>query len=214
MRSPARRIIGHSAWPWISLTPFGLGAWAPIYAGVKAHRRPWVLLGLLWTLIVLGAWVLTAITNNSNQWAGTIGGLIMAGWLGTIVTSFAIRGAYDQLMRSPLQEAIDAGESRIAQRRRAAELARRNPELAREIGIGRPDRLGAADVGLVDINNASITALLKLPGITDVIATQIIEGRRECHGFSSLEDMGLALDLDGNVVEGLRDRTIFLPRAG
>lgn len=212
--SPARRIIGHSAWPWISLTPFGLGAWAPIYAGVRARRRAWIIAGLVWTLFVVAAFVLVAVQDNSNQFAGAIGGLIMAGWAGAIVTSFAIRGRYDRMMRSPLEEAIEAGETRLAQRRRAAELARRNPELAREIGIGRPDRLGATDGGLVDVNNASVSALLQLPGITDALATDIIETRRECHGFSSLEDMGLALDLDGKLVEGLRDRTIFLPRAG
>jgi hypothetical protein len=33
------------------------------------------------------------------------------------------------------------------------------------------------------------------------------------HGFSSVEDLGAALDIDGNVVEDLRDCVVFLPRS-
>ena len=29
-------------WPYISLIPLGFGAWAPIYAGVKARRSVWI----------------------------------------------------------------------------------------------------------------------------------------------------------------------------
>jgi hypothetical protein len=72
---------------------------------------------------------------------------------------------------------------RLADRRRALEIARRNPGLANEIGIGRPDKAGAPDAGLVDVNNASVTALLGLPGIV------------------------------GGVVEGLRGKLVFLPRS-
>jgi DNA uptake protein ComE-like DNA-binding protein len=96
---------------------------------------------------------------------------------------------------------------------RARRLATENPGLAKEIGVGRPDRPGAADAGLVDLNNASVTALLGLPGVDGDVATQIVETREKVGGFSSLEDCGATLDLDGAVVVGLRDRVVFLPRA-
>ena len=96
--------------------------------------------------------------------------------------------------------------SPTSDREQARRLARTNPKLAQEIGIGRPDRAGSADAGLVDVNNASVTALLKLPGVDGELATQIIETREHVHGFSSLEDMGLVMDLDGDFVEGLRER--------
>ena len=69
--------------------------------------------------------------------------------------------------------------------------------MAKEIGVGRPDRRGAADGGLVDINNASLTALLKLPGVDGDLATEICECREKVGGFSSLEDLGETLDIDG-----------------
>jgi DNA uptake protein ComE-like DNA-binding protein len=44
------------------------------------------------------------------------------------------------------------------------------------------------------------------------LAAQIIETRDKVNGFSSLEDMGETLDLDGHLVEGLRSEVVFLPR--
>jgi hypothetical protein len=199
-----------SRWPYISLLPFGFGAWAPIYAGLRAQSRVWIALGSLWTAISLVGWVLASTHKGGSD---TVAGLfLILGWAGGAATSFAIRSEYDNRITSPLLEATERGRMRLADRQRAEELARQNPTLAREIGIGRPDQAGAVDVGLVDINNASVTALLKLPGITGEIATEIIETREKLNGFSSLEDCGETLDLAGDVVEGLRGSVVFLPR--
>jgi DNA uptake protein ComE-like DNA-binding protein len=206
-RHPAPR----SRWPFISLIPIGLGAWAPIYAGIKARRPVWTLLGVLWSACVVGGFIADSVKDSGNN--GFAGFLLILGWVGAIATSFSVRSAYERQMSSQLEQATEAAQQRLADRRRALELARRNPQLADEIGIGRPDRTGAADAGLVDLNNASVTALLGLPGITGDLATQIIEGREKVGGFSSLEDCGMALDLDGGVVERLRGKVVFLPRA-
>jgi DNA uptake protein ComE-like DNA-binding protein len=209
-----RHPLPRSRWPYISLIPIGLGAWAPIYAGVKARRPVWIALGVLWSAIVVVAFLVNSVTKSGNSGNnGVAGFLFILGWVGAIATSFAIRSAYDRQMSSQLQAATDAAEQRLADRRRALELARRNPQLAGEIGIGRPDRQGADAEGLVDLNNASVTALLDLPGITGDLATEIIEGREKTGGFASLEDCGETLDLDGGVVEGLRGRVVFLPRS-
>jgi Helix-hairpin-helix motif len=206
---PGRAASDRSRWPYLSLIPFGLGAWAPIYAGQRAQQRSWIAWGALWTIIAVIGFVLAAVTNG-----GAVAGfLIILGWAGGAATSFSIRGAYDRQMGSPLLQATEAGELRLRDRARALQIARQNPALAREIGIGRPDLPGATDAGLVDINNASVTALLKLPGVEGDAVTAIIEGREKVGGFSSLEDMGAALDLDGPLIEGLRGQVVFLPRA-
>jgi DNA uptake protein ComE-like DNA-binding protein len=80
------------------------------------------------------------------------------------------------------------------------------------MGVGRPDEPGAFDAGLVDVNNAPATTLLRLPGIDDSLATRIVETRAQTNGFSSLEDLGAVLDLPGDLVERLRDHVVFLPR--
>jgi hypothetical protein len=198
-----------SRWPYISLVPIGLGAWAPIYAGVKARRTAWILLGVLWSAIVIAGYILNSRHRGSDEFAG---GLIIIGWVGAIGTSFSIRAIYDRQMASPLFEATEAGQRRLDERAKALQMARQNPALAQEIGIGRPDKPGAAAAGLVDVNNASVTALLTIPGVDGNVATQIIEARQRVGGFSSLEDMGAALDLDGDLVEGMRGQVVCLPR--
>jgi hypothetical protein len=196
-------------WPYISLIPLGLGAWAPIYAGVKTQRRSWVIWGTVWTLLALAGWVIS-IAQNGN---GGLGGLpLILSWVGGAATSFSIRSSYEQAIASPLLKAQTTGEQRLREREEAMRIARSRPQLAREMGIGRPDVSGAADAGLVDVNNASVTALLELPGVDGDVATEIVEAREKVHGFASLEDMGAALDLDGHLVEGLRERVVFLPR--
>lgn len=199
-----------SRWPYIALIPFGFGAWAPIYAGVKARRPLWIALGLLWSAMVVVALALSSGKGHSDD--GAVGALVLVAWFAGIATSFSIRGAYEREMGSPLHEATEAAEQRLEDRRKALNLARSHPALAREVGIGRPDRPGADDEGLVDVNNASVTALLDLPGVDGDTATRIVETRERVGGFTSLEDCGETLELDGGVVEGLRGRVVFLPR--
>jgi DNA uptake protein ComE-like DNA-binding protein len=200
-------------WPLISLIPLGFGAWAPIYAGAKARKPLWIALGVLWSLVVIGGLVANELSSHAGS-DDLAGGILIIGWIGAIATSFSLAPAYRRQMASPLQAAVEAGDLRLSDREQAQRLARTNPKLAEEIGIGRPDRAGAADAGLVDINNASVTALLELPGVDGGLATRIIETRERVRGFSSLEDLGLVMDLDGDLVEGLRDKTVFLPRRG
>jgi DNA uptake protein ComE-like DNA-binding protein len=163
---------------------------------------------VLWSTITLAGWV-AAVANHG----GSAGGLlIILGWAGAIATSFAIRAPYKELFRSPLQEAVAGAEERLSDRDRARKLVTERPAVAKELGIGRPDLPNAQDAGLVDINNAPASVLGTLPGINDALATKIVETRAETHGFSSVEDLGVALDLDGQLVEDLRAVVVFLPR--
>src|SRR5207248_7711626 len=100
---------------WVSLIPFGLGAWAPVYAGTVMRKRRWTALGVLWSIITLAGWVL-AVANNG----GAAGGLlIILGWAGAIATSFAIRGSYLQLVASPFEDALAGAEQRLTEREQA-----------------------------------------------------------------------------------------------
>ena len=190
------------------MLPLGLGAWAPMYAGTTARNRRWWLLGLLWSLITLAGWVVAV----ADRGAGVGGLLIIAGWVGGAATSFVIRGPYRRQIGSAFQTALAGAEERVSERDRARQLVREHPAVARELGVGRPDLAGAQAAGLVDINNAPAGVLTTLPGVDDALATRIVEARTAANGFSSVEDLGLALDLDGNLVEALRDRAVFLPR--
>jgi DNA uptake protein ComE-like DNA-binding protein len=175
--------------------------------------RAWVALGAFWSALTIAGWVLSASANHSHgHYSAAAGLLLIVGWAGAAATSFVIRSEYDRRMQSPLLSASELAEQRLRDRRQAQQLARENPSLAHEMGVGRPDVAGAADAGLVDVNNAPVSAIEKLPGVDDALATHIVETRAQIGGFSSVEDLGTALDLAGDLVEGLRDHVVFLPR--
>jgi DNA uptake protein ComE-like DNA-binding protein len=200
-------------WPLISLFPGGLGAWAPIYGGARVGRRSWIAWGVVWTLLVIAGWVGVAVSKEYGTVDGLATAALIVGWIGANATSFIVRGSYRRALESPFAERIERAQMLLADRERARALAATDPRLAQQAGIGRPDLPEAASAGLVDVNNAPAAVLETLPGIDDAIATQIIEARAAAHGFSSLDEFGMLADLDGALVEGLRDYVVFLPRS-
>jgi hypothetical protein len=211
---PERPARTGSRWPWLSLLPLGLGAWVPIYAGVRARVKTWIALGVLWSAIAVAGWIVStgSTAHGHHKSSAAAGLLIVLAWIGAIATSFVIRPAFERRVGSPLLSAEEQAEARLRDRQRALEIARANPTLAREMGVGRPDLPGASDAGLVDVNHAAASALMRLPGIGEALATEIVEGRARVGGFSSIEDLGIALDIPGDVIEGLRGQVVFLPR--
>lgn len=203
-----------SRWPWLSLLPLGFGAWAPIYAGVRARVLSWIALGALWAAIAVAGWVVstTSVSHGHHKTSDTAGLLMIVAWVGGAATSFVIRAEYERRMASPVQVASERAQERLRERDQARELAMRNPKLAREMGIGRPDTSGSVAAGLVDVNNAAAATIETLPGVDGELAKRIVETRAQIDGFTSLEDLGLTLDLPGDLVERLRDRVVFLPR--
>jgi DNA uptake protein ComE-like DNA-binding protein len=101
---------------------------------------------------------------------------------------------------------------RLAQREKALKLAREDPQLALEAGVGRPDLPGAYDGGLVDVNNAPVGVIACLPAFDKELAGRLVAARERVGGFASLEDLGIVLDLPGNQVEDLRHHVVCLPR--
>lgn len=190
------------------MLPLGLGAWAPIYAGVRARKPLWTVIGVVLTIIAVAGWAIAGATNGS----ALAGGLIIASWVGAVATSYTIRPAYARTLGSEWTDALEGAEAKLAARDQARRVVRERPALALEMGIGRPDVPGAHDAGLIDVNHANRSALMRLPGIDRGLAGKIIDARSRIHGFASVEDLGATLDLDGNLVEELRDRVVFLPR--
>ncbi len=93
-------------WMWLSLLPFGLGSWAPILAGVRCGVWRWTALGVLWSGLVFAGWFIAAIEPSGNRGESLVGGLIIAGWIGGIITSFALRRGYARRFgRTPLERA-------------------------------------------------------------------------------------------------------------
>jgi DNA uptake protein ComE-like DNA-binding protein len=107
---------------------------------------------------------------------------------------------------------LDSARERLAQREKALALARENPQLALEAGVGRPDLPGAYDGGLIDVNHVPVEVIATLPGFDRELARRLLAAREQVDGFTSLEDLGTVLDLPGEKVEDLRRHVVFLPR--
>lgn len=196
-------------WVWVVAIPFGFGVWAIVVPGVERRRWSWVALGVTWTAVVLFG----ATADDTGLLEDRVAGMVvMAGWIGGLATVFAIRSLYLQEPRSSFELDKAAAARRLRERRDAQRVAVEDPDLAKELGIGRPDLSGARAAGLIDVNNVPPSALTELPGIDEVAAARIVELREELNGLSSVHELGDLLELDGHAVERLRDRAVFLPR--
>ncbi len=84
--------------------------------------------------------------------------------------------------------------------------------MARELRIGRPDVPGRGydDGGLVDLNHVSIDVMVSLLELTPSQAEGIARARTQIEAFSSLGELGAYTSLPPAVIEGLRERAVFI----
>lgn len=86
----------------------------------------------------------------------------------------------------------------------------KKPELANELGIGRPDmHKEFDDGGLIDVNHVPGGYLLHLPGVDKPLARRIVELRKDVGGFSSVGDMEVTLDLEPGALQQAKDLMLF-----
>jgi hypothetical protein len=205
---------------WIALTfiPFGWLGWAAfLYAGLRARRPPWTAFSALYFVAAATSIALLSMEpegpGDPDTWREATGAWIgIATWAATFVHALVIRRPYLERMDVGEDPQLDAAEDRLRRRERALELARDNPEHARELGIGRPDLPGAYHGEVVDVNNASVEAIARLPGFTKRLARRTVEIREEIDGFESIYDLADFVDLSPSAIELLENRVVFLPR--
>jgi DNA uptake protein ComE-like DNA-binding protein len=165
----------------------------------------------MYGLIAAAAIVITEADENINGIEDDPGYLLMfLGWGAGIAHSFVIRNAF--IRRMDILEAPALQAARAARERQAyaRELAQRDPELARQARLGRAG--GFDEGGVVDVNHAPVEDIADLPRVDAATARRIVSVREGVGGFTSLEDLGMTMDLPGDVVEDLRGRVVFLPR--
>jgi DNA uptake protein ComE-like DNA-binding protein len=197
---------------WLLLTlPVGLTTWAAfLYIGIRARRRRW----LAWAGVYLAGvavWlVLDAPANPGSTAQGIAAAVALATWIGGGVHALVVSNDAVRRIRGSEDPAVEAAEARIERREAGRHLLASKPALAREVGVGRPDIPGADDYGLVDVNHCPASALTRLPGIGAGLAGRIVSEREQAGGFSSVEDLGVLLDLPPAAVDQIRDTAIFL----
>jgi hypothetical protein len=181
---------------------FGGGHVAVSSSSSRAQRKIGLIvlgsLGICICIAVLAA----SLAPSPGQPYRPIGGVL--GSLGLLVSIWFIWLAF--------RTAISESKNRIRLREKARRIARRNPRLADELGIGRPDlRKRFDDGGLIDVNHVPVPYLLHLPGVNHDLAARIVELRKSVGGFDAAGDLEVTLDLMPGTLDEAQDLMIFRP---
>jgi len=200
-------------WVWVTAIPLGFGVGPGfLFAAWRSRSRSYLVYGMLWLAVCLVGLVLTLVYPEDSD-GDEFGSLLMVvTWFVGFGQAFVLRGQYVERVLEHDGSPLVLARERLHERDEARRIAARDPRLALEMGIGRPDRGTADDGGLIDVNHVPESMLVRLPGIDRALARRIAKTRSEIHGFSSLEDLGTVMDLPPDVVEEMRERAIFLPR--
>lgn len=192
---------------WLWWTAILLGAAAPFAAGLRVRERSWIVGGGVMLVVEIVGLALNGGADGATTPLQDFGtGLFAAGWFAGIAFVAAFRGRYRTMMRAAshleAREAVHSG--RNAERERARTLARTDPAEALRRGVGRPDLAGSDHGWVVDVNHAPAAVLETLPGVEPDLARRIVAARGSIGLASSIDDLGLMLDLDHRTVERLR----------
>jgi uncharacterized RDD family membrane protein YckC len=161
-------------------------------------------------LIVLGsvgiciciAVLAASLAPSPGQPYRPLGGVL--GSLGLLVSIWFVWLAF--------RTAVSESKNRIRLREKARRIAKRDPRLADELGIGRPDlRKRFDDGGLIDVNHVPESFLLHLPGVDHDLAARIVELRKSVGGFDAAGDLEVTLDLAPGTLDEAQDLMIFRP---
>lgn len=197
---------------WAILVPFGFGTPAGfLYAAHRAKARRWYAWAAVWALLVAVGVAMTEVgpQDGALDTGGSL--LLFAVWIGGAAHALAVRPEYVRRVSDPAHDPLETARARLQVRERARALARSDPELARELGIGRPEVPGAQAMGVVDVNHASAQALEQLPGVDAALAQRLVAAREDVGGFASAEEAGALMDLDATTVERIGRVAVFLP---
>jgi DNA-binding SARP family transcriptional activator len=213
VRPPLRiRLATLAVMVLVPLASFGFLTWAVMaYAAVRL--RSWALacaaagyFGLVGIAIFIGqdpdaltryAAITTSVVLLTQIWGAVHGQLL--------------RGRLHRLHTMSADPVIALAMHRRALRQQAIQVLSRDPRLARDLRIGRPDLPHQFDDGgLVDINAVPEPVLAALPGVTPHQARQIVQVRLQVGAFATVDDLILRGLLPKPVVNALRDTLIAL----
>ena len=207
----------------VTIISLGLLAWVPfVDAAHRLHRRSTA----VWAA-VYGAGALLLVTSltltPAEPESGTVGDAlaILSGLLipclvvaGCVQQAFLRREAYALRPAAAPEPALAAALAARARRAEARQVATRDPLLARDLRIGRPDLARSFDDGgLVDLNTAPPQAIAATCGLTPAVAQGIVAAREECGGFMAVDDVFSLVDIPIATWDVVRDRGLVLPPA-
>ena len=109
------------------------------------------------------------------------------------------------------QGAVASVEEARRKRNEARRLAVRDPMMARELGIGRPEsKRGYDDGGLLDLNFATTDQLCAVCGLPGNLAEGVVAARASLGRFMHVEDAILYGQIGEEYAPMVRDRAVVI----
>lgn len=111
----SNRTLKHPTMLWFSALPFGLGCWAPLYAGMRIRHRTVLYLGLAATASFIGGLIaLSAAGSRSNNATAGIGTVLWLFALGSSIAAALVARSNAKRLPSEHREESIAAESRVS----------------------------------------------------------------------------------------------------
>jgi hypothetical protein len=219
-------------WALIPLFTLGLGTiFVLAWAAYRLRSRALGLAAVIALIMTILAFSLTDASDGADSTASGVLIILLLG--GGLTTTFTVRRQFikpgygdrtaatnDPAWPSPgravprrggVDPAIGEALERRQRRAEARQILERDPALARDLRIGRPDLPRKFDDGgLVDVNHVPATILATLPGFTPELADHVVRVRDEHRGFAFVEELEAYTDLPGGLAEELTERLLFL----
>jgi hypothetical protein len=196
-------------------------AWLPAYQAFTHNRDPQLRKQAL--LLAVGACILgvlvaidSAMTDPGSEeltLAGELGGLVgLALCAVGVVIAFRVRPiVFAAPVVDTMQPAISAALAARQQRHSARELATRDPALARELRIGRPDLPRThPDGGLVDLNTVPSVVLAQEFGWSPEDVNKLVSTRDHVGPFISLAEVSALTGIDQRRIDEAAERAVLI----
>jgi DNA uptake protein ComE-like DNA-binding protein len=195
-------------WALVPVGTFGIGAPpAFVYLAMRYNRPRSLFAAVAYLVVMTVAFALVAV----GHLLVVVLGVALMFWCAVIGTAHAFAVRRKVAIRDSYKAHVAAARESLKRRDDARRLATKDPRLAREMGIGRPDLPRRFDDGgLVDLNHSPVHVIADLPGVDLLTAVKIVAARSQIGGFTSVDEMSVTLDLPPTQLDGIADRLLFL----
>jgi hypothetical protein len=220
-RQRRNRVLRQIWWGIVPIWSIGFLSFAPFlaYAVMRRRKRDWAVFAA-YLAATAAMIVAVASAGTSNGGGAAVGGFVIALAGCAAVHAFVLfRPARDLAPLGPSagvstrqrnHAAVAQARDRIERRKDARHLVATQPDLARDLAIGRPDLPREYDDGgLVDVNHVPAIVLAGNLGLAPGEVRDVLAARDKLGKFGSAEELCAYTELSPDRVDELRDLMIF-----